>query len=306
MSAPQSVHTRPFRNKMIYLGCIIALIFPIYMLSQPASETSVGGFLEHQRNEAVDIKDLGEINMAAETMRLGTFGMDGIAQMMLWQKADEYKKKKEWTKLAATLNQLIVLNPHLETVWRFQGWNLAYNISVEQDNYNDRYFWVKKGMSFLERGTKYNPRAIRLTWDVGWTTSQKINKSDERDFFRKLYRNDPDVTDVPGAHDAAGFQVGKRDGWLVGKWWYKKAEALHDVEGVDLQTSVRRCFILTHRSLRVTVRITSNGTETLFMRTVRPVLPAVPRKGLRRPGTVLTRNGWNSENALSIRRSENR
>lgn len=236
MSAPQSVHTRPFRNKMIYLGCIIALIFPIYMLSQPASETSVGGFLEHQRNEAVDIKDLGEINMAAETMRLGTFGMDGIAQMMLWQKADEYKKKKEWTKLAATLNQLIVLNPHLETVWRFQGWNLAYNISVEQDNYNDRYFWVKKGMSFLERGTKYNPRAIRLTWDVGWTTSQKINKSDERDFFRKLYRNDPDVTDVLGAHDAAGFQVGKRDGWLVGKWWYKKAEALHDVEGVDLQT----------------------------------------------------------------------
>ncbi|MDO4627930.1 MAG: hypothetical protein Q4C70_01970 [Planctomycetia bacterium] len=233
MSAPQSVHSRPFRNKMIYLGCIIALIFPIYWLSQPASETSVGGFLEHQRRgQAADIKDLGEINMAAETMRLGTFGMDGIAQMLLWQKADEYKKKKDWTNLAATLNQLIVLNPNLETVWRFQGWNLAYNISVEQDNYQDRYFWVKKGLNFLERGTLYNPRSIRVMWDVGWTTSQKIGKSDERKYFRELYKNDKDAP-VP---DVNLFPVGKRDSWLVGKWWYKQTETLHVEKGVDLQT----------------------------------------------------------------------
>lgn len=230
MSAPQSVHSRPFRNKMIYLGCIIVLIFPIYWLSQPASENSVGGYLEHQRNQAVDIKDLGEINMAAETMRLGTFGLDGIAQMLLWQKADEYKKKKEWTKLAATLNQLIVLNPHLETVWRFQGWNLAYNISVEHDNYQDRYFWVKKGIDFLERGTMYNPLSIRVTWDVGWTTSQKISKSDERVYFRQLYKNDPDVQDIPGAKQST------RDSWLVGKWWYKVTESLHVDKGVDLET----------------------------------------------------------------------
>lgn len=230
MSAPQTVHTRPFRNKMIYLGLIIVLIFPIYLLSQPASENSVGGYLEHQRTQTVDLKDLGEINMAAETMRLGTFGMDGIAQLILWQKADDYKKKKEWTKLAATLNQLIVLNPHLESVWRFQGWNLAYNISVENDNYRDRYFWVKKGVSFLERGTAYNPLSIRLTWDVGWTTSQKISKSDERKYFRQLYRNDPDIQDVPG------FKTSRRDSWLVGKWWFKQAESLHVDKGVDLQT----------------------------------------------------------------------
>ncbi len=230
MSAPQSVHSRPFRNKMIYLGIIILLIFPIYWLSQPASENSVGGYLEHQRTQTADVKDLGEINMAAETMRLGTFGMDGIAQMLLWQKAEEYKKKKEWTKLAATLNQLIVLNPHLETVWRFQGWNLAYNISVEHDNYQDRYFWVKKGIDFLERGTLYNPRSIRITWDVGWTTSQKISKSDEKVYFRQLYRNDPDIRDIPG------FKTSQRDSWLVGKWWYKQAESLHVDKGVDLQT----------------------------------------------------------------------
>ena len=157
--------------------------------------------------------------MAAETMLLETFGMDGIAQMLLWQKAEEYKKKKEWTNLAATLNQLIVLNPHLETFWLFQGWNLAYNISVEQDNYNDRYFWVKKGISFLERETLYNRSPFRLTWDVvdHLSENRQIGRT-ERVFFRKLYKDDPDIVDV------GGFQVHKRDGWLVGKWWYKQAK----------------------------------------------------------------------------------
>jgi len=169
--------------------------------------------------------------MAAETVRLGTFGLDGVAQMLLWQKADEYKKKKDWTKLAATLNQLIMLNPHLESVWRFQGWNLAYNVSVEHDNYEERYFWVKKGIKFLERGTEYNPNSIRVTWDVGWTTSQKIGKSDERVFFRRLYRDDkdPNITDPP-------IRMSRRDSWLVGKWWYKQAESLHVEKGVDLET----------------------------------------------------------------------
>lgn len=216
------MHSKPFQNKIIYLGFIIVLLIPIYWLGNTAN-----GFLERKRTPDANIEDLGsdlgknldgEINMAAETIRLGTFGLDGVAQMLLWQKADEYKKKKDWTKLAATLNQLIMLNPHLESVWRFQGWNLAYNVSVEHDNYEERYFWVKKGIKFLERGTEYNPRSIRVTWDVGWTASQKISKSDERVFFRRLYRDDkdPNITDPP-------IRMSRRDSWLVGKWWYKQA-----------------------------------------------------------------------------------
>ena len=229
------MHSKPFQNKIIYLGFIIVLLIPIYWLGNTAN-----GFLERKRTPDANIEDLGsdlgknldgEINMAAETIRLGTFGLDGVAQMLLWQKADEYKKKKDWTKLAATLNQLIMLNPHLESVWRFQGWNLAYNVSVEHDNYEERYFWVKKGIKFLERGTEYNPRSIRVTWDVGWTTSQKISKSDERVFFRRLYRDDkdPNITDPP-------IRMSRRDSWLVGKWWYKQAESLHVEKGVDLET----------------------------------------------------------------------
>ncbi|MGN1273411.1 MAG: hypothetical protein ACI4UF_02370, partial [Thermoguttaceae bacterium] len=49
-------------------------------------------------------------------------------------------------------------------------------------------------------------------------------------YFHEFYKNDPDIQDVPG------FETSKRDSWLVGKWWYKHTESLHDDKGVDLQT----------------------------------------------------------------------
>ena len=213
-------------------------MLPMFWLSRPSTPArsdgqagSPGGKLEELRREnKLNVEDLGEVNMAAQTMRLGAFGLDGVAQMILWQKADEYKKKKDWTNLAATLNQLIVINPHLETVWRFQGWNLAYNVSVECDNYRDRYMWVIKGIRFLENGTKYNPMSIRITWDVGWTTAQKISRSDEKLQFRQLFRKDDDFF---ASHPE--IKVAERDSWLVGKYWYLAAEQLVE-KGADLQT----------------------------------------------------------------------
>ncbi|MDO4571246.1 MAG: hypothetical protein Q4D38_12745 [Planctomycetia bacterium] len=237
MESGRALHkSRSFRNKIIYTLCIIFLMIPMFLLSQPSSgrgsggeHGSPGGLLERLRSEdKINVEDVGEVNMTAETVRLGTFGLNGVAQMMLWQKAEEAKKKKDWSTLAATLNQLIILNPHLESVWRFQGWNLAYNVSVECDNYKDRYEWVKRGIRFLESGTKYNPRSIRITWDVGWTTAQKISRSDERVQFRQLFREDDEFNkDRP---------LEERDSWIVGRLWYRKAEALNEKEGVDLGT----------------------------------------------------------------------
>ncbi|MDO4549673.1 MAG: hypothetical protein Q4C96_00300 [Planctomycetia bacterium] len=230
-----SLRTRSFRNKLIYSGCIVILILPMFWLGQPATigvdgeSSTKGGKLEQLRQESkISELEIGEVNMAGEAIRLGTFGLDGVATLVLWQKAEDFKKKKDWTNLSATLKQLILLVPHFETVWRFQGWNLAYNVSVECDNYKDRYDWVIEGIRYLERGTRYNQKSIRITWDVGWTTAQKISKSDERVQFRQLFRQDDDFNkDRP---------LEERDSWLVGKEWYLKAVDLHTKQGVDLQT----------------------------------------------------------------------
>lgn len=235
MKKPISPRVRSFRHKMFYFGCIIVLMIPMFVLSQPATigvhgeSGSKGGLLEQERQKLeISELNLGEVNMTGEAIRLGTFGLDGVATLILWQKADEYKKKKDWTNLSATLKQLILLVPYFETVWRFQGWNLAYNVSSECDNYKDRYDWVIEGIRYLENGTRYNQKSIRLTNDVAWTTAHKISKSDEKVQFRQLFRQDDDFNkDRP---------LEQRDSWLVAREWYAKSIDMVDNQGVDLET----------------------------------------------------------------------
>jgi hypothetical protein len=101
-------------------------------------------------------------------------------------------------------------------VWIFQGWNLSYNISVEFDDYRDRYYWVIKGIDFLKEGTQYNRDEPRLLSKIGYQISQKIGRADEHLQYRKLFREDDEFN---GALPRA-----QRDNWLVGRGWHLKAE----------------------------------------------------------------------------------
>ena len=76
--------------------------------------------------------------------------MRGVAANILWEKAHDYHRREDWVGLKATLEQIAKLQPNFISVWVYQGWNLSYNISVEFDNYRDRYYWVIQGIKFLE------------------------------------------------------------------------------------------------------------------------------------------------------------
>ena len=100
--------------------------------------------------------NFGEVDPASETIKLATLGLRGVAVNLLWEKANYYKKVEDWTNLTATLEQLAKLQPNFITFWKFQAWNLTYNVSVEFDDYNDRYYYVRRGIEFLKEGEQYN------------------------------------------------------------------------------------------------------------------------------------------------------
>lgn len=211
-----------FRRKIGYLVAIILLLGLLAELGRP------GGILSEQRGKhKLSQSQLGQIDPTSETIKLATLGMRGIAANILWEKANRYKMKKDWTNLSATLEQITKLQPNFIAVWRFQAWNLSYNVSVEFDDFRDRYRWVIRGINFLKKGIQYNEREPRLLWDVGWFISQKIGRSDERKQFRRLFRED----------DAfhGGRPLALRDNWLVGKQWFLRAEALADEPGVTMK-----------------------------------------------------------------------
>jgi hypothetical protein len=233
---------RSFIRKIIYLVAIAVLLMPLFWLSQPATSAvkgspgSPGGKLAHLRDDYhLSPARLGQVDPTSVTIKLATLGLRGVAANILWQKATDFKMKKDWTNLGATLNQITKVQPNFVNVWSNQAWNLSYNVSVEFDDYRQRYRWVIKGIDFLKEGIRYNERQPRLLWDMGWFISQKIGKADESKQYRKLFKEDDDF------HGARPLAL--RDNWLVGKEWFDRA-----VEMVDTGASMLSKSPLIYRS----------------------------------------------------------
>ena len=218
-----------FIRKIVYACAIAALLLPLSWLSQPETTAgSEGGLLARMRKEHhLSQAALGEIDPASETIKLVTLGMRGVAANILWEKANHYRKVEDWSSLSATYEQIARLQPNFVTVWVFQSWNLSYNISVEFDDYHDRYYWVIKGIDFLKEGTTYNTEEPRLLSEIGWILSQKIGRADEHVQFRRLFREDDDFN---GSRPLA-----QRDNWLVGREWQLQAQRLVDEKGITVR-----------------------------------------------------------------------
>ena len=99
-----------FRRKIIYVIILAALLYPMFLLSQPSSPGSdgqpgaPGGKLAQLRTQYnLDESELGDVDIVATSFRL--FGLTPIADTILWNAANKYKMKKDWISLSATLKQ---------------------------------------------------------------------------------------------------------------------------------------------------------------------------------------------------------
>ena len=204
-----------FYRKLIYLVLIAVLLFPISQLGAPATTEDDGGRLAQLRAEHdLGQADLGDIDPASETIRLATLGLRGVAVSMLWSKANDYKKKEDWTNFRATLGQLTKLQPYFIKFWQYQAWNLTYNVSVELDDVRDRFHYVKRGIEFLKKGIKFNHDSPYLLSDLGWFIGNKIGRADEHKQYRRLFKDDADFHPEDRPPE-------QRDNWLVSRSWYE-------------------------------------------------------------------------------------
>jgi hypothetical protein len=254
---------RSRRRKAIYIVAIIGLIVVLFALSFPSTagtektKGQPGGVLAQYRDaHGLSQTELGEVDPMSETVRLGMLGMRGVGSTLLWWTATDFQMKKDWTQLRATLDQISKLQPHSIAVWRFQAWNLSYNVSVAFDDYHDKFFWVIEGLNYMLDGVRLNDKEPRLYWDMGWFISNKIGRADEAKYYRRLFAGKKDTSETAadfrrdaGPDDAgkdfspdyvkefreravpySGFPYGSdvRDNWHVGKAWFLASEGKID------------------------------------------------------------------------------
>lgn len=225
-----------FVRKIIYLVLIGALLMPILLVSQPAARNKdnavvqEGGVLSRLKNKfGLSQTRLSQIDPASETMKLASLGLRGVAVNLLWMQANDHKVKENYDQLEATLNTLIKIQPNFVKVWEFQAHNLSYNVSVEFDDYEYRYHWVKKGIRFLTEGIQYNIADHRMTDNLGAFTGMKIGNSDEKFQFRRMFRKDREYHDEmasfiePDLYDTPEYGP---DHWKMAYHWFDLSRKL--------------------------------------------------------------------------------
>lgn len=232
------------QRKMLYAALAVLAFLPVIVFGAPStSEKGSGGFLAQKRaNYELGESSLGDVDPTSATMNLVLLGMRGVAASWLWQKADHYKETKNFAQLEDSVESIILLQPHFKSVWEYQAWNLAYNVSAECDDVKDRYHWVKRGAKFLIRGTERNQKVPELQFGAGQFFGTKIGVADEKQVYRQFFKSDPNTEVWKGGPDEDVNPEGK-DNYLVARDWYLRANETLELPNVEQHRMDQALFV---------------------------------------------------------------
>ncbi|MCK4299579.1 MAG: hypothetical protein KAX80_08595 [Planctomycetes bacterium] len=170
----------------------IALVVLVLMLTGAPVQRHIAGERDRLRLR-VGVEGLAPDEIFT-TMCLA--GFRGVAVDYLWVKAFNLQLDHKWHEVRAVTELIAKLQPHFPTVWVFNSWNLAYNISVEWVDPGDQWKWIKDGLAYLDQGLQRNPDSIQIFFEKGWIYWHKINlgpSEGPEDYFRERLLEDQEL-----------------------------------------------------------------------------------------------------------------
>ncbi len=128
-------------------------------------------------------------SLAFATIATGAFR--GLVVDVLWMRADRLKEQGQFFDARQLAEWITILQPRFASVWEFQAWNMAYNISVAipATQPDQRWRWVKNGYELLrdEAIDKYKLTNISLYRELARIFQHKIGGvSDDVHKYYKL------------------------------------------------------------------------------------------------------------------------
>jgi hypothetical protein len=240
MSTP--LQQAAFRRKIVYFAAIVGL-FALSTIWRGKIEVPLGNKLRKPQDaptalnrtadwlsshsvtalaERYDLRELdqGDPELAANTAKLALVGMRGIVVTALWRAAQEKQKRNEFHEFELYARTVTELQPNFITPWIFQSWNIAYNVSVENDKLGDMYFYIARGIELLATGDKRNTKIDRTSTDgrligspdiryqIGFYYQNKFGVSDKVNTLRSLMQ----LSAIPPGERKAGLFVREKDG----------------------------------------------------------------------------------------------
>ena len=121
------------------------------------------------------------------TLLASTGSFRGIAVNVLWYRIEKLKNEGKFAEANTLARMIVSLQPRFPGAWEFMAWNMAYNISVQCNTPEERWYWVNNGLKLLrDEGIPNNPRSIQLYRQLSWIFSHKIGgRTDDKHWYYK-------------------------------------------------------------------------------------------------------------------------
>jgi hypothetical protein len=185
-------YQRVRQRKFLYAGLIVLLFGLGYVHRRNVLQVST-------MENSLEVSNLGQVDMSGELSRYLLASFRGPLICGMWWEANEKQARHEYDQMEVVITALTKLQPHFKGPWKFQGWNLAYNVSVEFDRVQDKYYYIARGIRWYYEGDRvnvakiydpYQPDKLRkvgdpdLRKDLAYTVENKMDRADEAEFYR--------------------------------------------------------------------------------------------------------------------------
>lgn len=145
----------------------------------------------------------------------------GLLTDIAFIRAESLKSDGRYYDAMQLASWICKLQPRFPSVWEFQSWNMAWNISVTTYTPEERWNWVYNGVKLLrDEGIVWNPRAVNLYKQLAWIFNNKMSENID-EFHRAYKRNwawkmhlvlgappDPQSSYAPGEFESVEQQIG--------------------------------------------------------------------------------------------------
>lgn len=140
------------------------------------------------KREALELTRMAPLENAPPVLAFSTVALGGFRGLIvnfLFLRSNQLQLEGKFFETMTLGDWITKLQPTFTPVWRYQAWNMAFNISKTFEDPNDRFRWVWSGIKLLrDEGLKYNPTDAEMYRELGQIFYIKIAKFTETTHFQ--------------------------------------------------------------------------------------------------------------------------
>ena len=189
-------------------------LFLILILACLLGAGNVLVLVDVQREQITSMTPFGSESAEPEVVLLTNLlgGFRCLLVDFVWYRAVQLQQENKFWELYQLYDWMGKLEPHLEKIWVFNGWNMSYNLIAELDDSEGRWRWIQRAISYLrDEGLKHNPQSGPIMKEISWIYYHKIGKG--LDLHNLYYKHrlaldmngifgDSDMQDMKGYYQA--------------------------------------------------------------------------------------------------------